>query len=83
MPGGDDARMRDELSALQITVAAGFGMIEERTTAIGKNVEHLMNRPPPPAPGVPTWVLLVLTAPSYVIGVALIILTIWRIQHGG
>lgn len=80
MPVDDTQALRDELNAFKLSASDVLARLDERTRSTADAIQTLANRP---SPGVPVWVVFMLAVPSYIIGIALVILTIWRIQHGG
>lgn len=63
-------RLEDELSALKVASAHGFGEVRQDIAHLQKLLEATINRPPAPPP---TWVML-LASGTFLLGLASLLL---------
>lgn len=73
-------RVSDRLVSLELVVSTQFARFDERMNGVVTTLEIIAKRP---APGVPVWIVLVMAVPNMLLAIAMVALTVWRIQNGG
>jgi len=68
-------RLEDEVAALKVATAHGFGELRESLSHVREMVAVAIDRPPPPTP---TWVML-LSSGTFLVGLASLLLAVTQL----